>query len=484
MVFLERSRRLGLTFLVAGLAFIGVSAGRGPLSTPAARAAAPAVPSVGCSWAGESDQRDVNIGAPDLDAFYWLAAIPETAGTKAVISGSYPHARYFSLTLYNDQTLPIDSIYDQQIDPDSGSANPFRGPVAASNADGYHVTVEFSAAPSHPAANTLYAGTPGGSNPVALLELRVYVPQTVSSPQGSVPFPQITLETTAGTPILARGACSVTPPSFGAPLWEEYAQASSPPGSAAPPSTPGAPPTWERTFGSQFGNPQNAYLVADVSHSSGQLLVIHTRAPTFPNTGAGQAVYGHYQLRYWSICTYDSSGQAAIGCAADYRAAISGGWITYVVSDVADRPANATSAKGVTWLPWGPSSSIQVVYRNMLPAPWYRYAAEAITAPSQSAQQLMGPYYPTAGYCSVATFERGGWQACVPGTGSTRSASSKSATHRKRKRRSAAGTRSRNRHGRAGRKHRHARRRRHRAARPRRHGHVTRSKQPGRVTRS
>jgi hypothetical protein len=117
-------------------------------------------------------------------------------------------------------------------------------------------------------------------------------------------------------------------------------------------------------------------------------VVIHTDAPTFPNTNAGQPVYKPSDLRYWSFCTYAVDGEALVGCAADYHAAIVHHEITYVISDPEDRPANATSQDGVTWLPWG---------------------AEA---PSRSSTATCGPYYPTAVYCSTATFEKGGWKTC------------------------------------------------------------------------
>jgi uncharacterized membrane protein len=381
-------------------------------SAPSARAA-PAAP---CTWAGESDQRDVNIGAPDLDAHYWLSPIAALAGTKVSITGEYPNARYFSLAVYDASGMPLDSLYDARVNPDAGSVNPFRRSRPRGAGNNYHLQLLFANRPSRPATNTLYAGAPAnGYGSLVLLELRVYVPADPSQPAGGVPFPRATIESTGGAPLLEEGACSTTPPVFGAPLWQLYAHADSPAGAPPPPgSETSSAPTWSRAFGSMFGNPQNAYLVTPVSHQHGQLVVIRTRAPSFPNTTAGQRVYGRYQLRYWSFCTYDSSGQAVIGCAPDYRAAIRRGWITYVVSDPADRPRNATGAKGVTWLPWGPSDTIQIVYRNMLPAPWFRHAAQSITAPTQSARGKMGLYFPTAVYCSTATFERGGPNACLP----------------------------------------------------------------------
>jgi hypothetical protein len=243
--------------------------------------------------------------------------------------------------------------------------------------------------------------------------MRVYVPADRSRPG---PFPSLTTETAAGHVLVARGACATISSTGGAARWERYARSSAPRG-APTPTFPGAgsPPVWTRAFGSQFGNPQNAYLTTLVAHHNGQLVVIRARAPTFPDTSAGEPVYGSHELRYWSFCTYDAAGQAVIGCAADYHASIRDGVITYVISDPAHRPRNATAANGITWLPWGPANAIQVVYRNMLPSPSFRYAVQRIATPNQSVPATMGPYYPGAVYCSEVTFQRGGWGACKRG---------------------------------------------------------------------
>jgi hypothetical protein len=140
--------------------------------------------------------------------------------------------------------------------------------------------------------------------------------------------------------------------------------------------------------------------------------VIRTRAPSIPNTSAGVPVYKPSQLRYWSFCSYDPEGEALVGCVQDYKSAIRGHEITFVVSNPANRRANATAANGVTWLPWGDQPAAQIVYRNMLPAADFPYAAESITSPTQSVPETMGSYYPSAVYCATATFEHGGWKAC------------------------------------------------------------------------
>ena len=37
----------------------------------------------------------------------------------------------------------------------------------------------------------------------------------------------------------------------------------------------------------------------------------------------------------------------------------------------------------------------------------------AISAAGPAVQRIMGEYYPVAAWCDRATFERGGWQACL-----------------------------------------------------------------------
>ncbi|HUE28631.1 MAG TPA: hypothetical protein VMP89_17790 [Solirubrobacteraceae bacterium] len=374
------------------------------------------LPSAGCSWFGETDQRDVNIGAPDLDAFYWLSPLTPSLGARDVITGSYPHARYFSFHVYDNQGNALGSIYDQQIAPDRGSANPFRGRVRRGRGDRFTAYVSFEPRPSRPAPDTVYV-SPAAAGDAALLVYRVYVPAHPTVPSGDVPFPQVRQETGSGQTLTALGACATTPPPFGSVFWQAAASEDYPAGAPVPANGAATRiPTWQRSFGNQLGNQQNAYLVTTLSRQYGDLVVLHARAPTFPNSRAGQPVYGRHQLRYWSLCTYDASGQAGFGCAADYVAPIRSGSITYVVSDPGTRPANATAAHGVAWLPWGAQPAVQLVYRNMLPATWFAHAVQRVK-PSSSVPKVLGAYYPSAVYCAPATFGRGGWRACFAAAG-------------------------------------------------------------------
>jgi len=63
------------------------------------------------------------------------------------------------------------------------------------------------------------------------------------------------------------------------------------------------------------------------------------------------------QARYWSVCENDPATQRFIACTNDDRVVIGpDGMVTYVVSTPARRPANATAACGVNWLPFGPNA--------------------------------------------------------------------------------------------------------------------------------
>jgi hypothetical protein len=222
--------------------------------------------------------------------------------------------------------------------------------------------------------------------------------------------------TKTGSTELTEGACATVPPSFGAWYWKDYAAKDAPANQATPADGTSSPPQWTRSFSNGFGNQQNSYLQVLISHHWGQLVVAHFKAPTFPDTALGEPVYGDWDLRYWSICTYDSSGTAVYGCVPDQAAPETDGWVTYVVSEAGQRPANATAADAVSWLPWGPANEIQIMERNMLPRTGFTGASQTIATPAQNpdAAGLMGSYYPTSAYCSVATFEKGGWQACLP----------------------------------------------------------------------
>ena len=382
------------------------------------QASAAPEPPTQCSWGLKSNPNVVNVEYPDLNATYWGRPLVPSLGGRLVVRGEFPAARYFSFHVYDEKLVPLDSIYDRQVVPDAGSSNPYLRAPRLGSGNHYTIYVDFTAKPTNPAPNTLYVGnTPQGTpTPEGTLMYRVYVSNNASEPAGNVPLPQVTWESEEGKPIQEYPACASNSIEIGGKLNEEIANSNWPEGVTAPPSAEATnPPAWTRAFGSEvvgvWANQQNAYLKATISRQYGDVVVIRGKAPTFPNTRAGVPAYAKRQVRYWSFCE-NSETTRVIACQADYQAAIKNGYYTYVVSDPNKRPANATAANGVTWLPWGGTmASGQVIYRNMLPASTFAQAVQNVPE-GASPQALMGLYFPQITYCNAATFEAGGWRAC------------------------------------------------------------------------
>jgi hypothetical protein len=74
-----------------------------------------------------------------------------------------------------------------------------------------------------------------------------------------------------------------------------------------------------------------------------------------------------------------------------------------VISDLADRPANATAANGFLWLPWGPYPDQVLLYRHMLHNPTFTQAIQNVEK-GANLDTVMGPFAPQATYCSPEVF--------------------------------------------------------------------------------
>lgn len=380
------------------------------------------LPQVGCGWPLESNPDTGNVFFPDTSATYWVAPFVPVPGAQLVIHGRYPYARYFSFHVYDAATRILDAITDFEIQPDPGSTNPFDTGVQT-RWRSYTVHVVLADRPAQPPTNTIYAGSlqEGTPNPEGALLYRAYVPNDPASASGSEPLPTVTLEDGSVHTAIRPGRCMALPPSSGGLLNDTINGQDFPAAAPAPVNFPSAqnPPAWKRYYGQTGGgelfwsNRDNAYMRLQLSRFYGDLVVFRAKAPTFPNTTAGEPETTPAQVRYWSICEYDLVSQRYVACSPDYRTPLDReGYFTVVVSDPANRPSNATAANGVTWLPWGPYYDGMPFYRQMLAAPDFTQAIAQIPAGTDP-QSVMGDYYPVAAYCTKQHFEQGGWQACL-----------------------------------------------------------------------
>lgn len=400
---------------------------------PSARSLASAPPA-GCSWTLKlNGNHGLNAGWPDNAASYWYAQYATIPGARLVIHGHYPAARFFTIDVYDAKANPyVPNFLDATLRPDPGNVNPFTTP-GVSGPQSYTAYVDFGEAPPTPAPNTIYTGRTidGSPNPGGLLTLRVYLPDDPASDTGGVPLPSMVLELPGGVhqplrscpapqrlatqPVLLQAvsglgwpdpipAAAPFPPAQNPPTWQattnpsvDYLVGANAPQAPAP-----------RTGLGLLTTPNNSYIATRISRQHGEIMVLRAKAPTSPDTEAGQWVGTPSQLRYWSVCEFSMTSGQTVACLADHQIRRDlDGTFTVVISDPAHRPANAPN-----WLPIGGAYEGWPTLRQFLSDPTFTEAIEHI-APGADVRASMGPYYPISGYCATATFEQGGADACL-----------------------------------------------------------------------
>jgi hypothetical protein len=416
-----------------------------------------------CGWILEPSADRENVLFPDTGTRYLGALIPAPPGGYVEIKGQFPYARYMSLQTYSHTLQTASDLYDQQIQPDPGSSNPYLPGADRTNPNrGYTVRVVAGQEPaSGGAPNTLYETSADGTKTGFGMAYRIYLPDRTAGPFGGVPAPSLTIVLADGTRIplpqcpdlipdvgltQALGGLGLSdhllPPvgllALHTPVWHKYVNA--PTSYALGLTENELIPQAIRDLINQVtvqlpsGLGENAhikYVYSYLSQEFGKVVEFRAKMPTTPRTREGEPTMGGGQLRYWSMCTANRTTQT-YGCAVDEDVAVDkDGYFTVAISTAANRPANAVPQCGVAWLPWGPDPKGIVFLRNMLPSADFDQAVQNATPGTE--QQTMGEYYPVGRYYSTPSdFEQ--QVGCQPpSTGATAVAAAKkhSKKHRK-----------------------------------------------------
>ncbi len=418
---------------------IGIPAVLVALAMLVSPSAARAQNSRGCAWPLEWSPEGIgNWAIPDTYARWWV--MPFDNYQTMTIKGTYPNARFFSFAAYNTNSLKMSAglaghLYDVEIRPDPGSVNPFAEPGAG---NGTYTVVISRAGQSSGNAITV-------SSDFAWVVFRLYVPGPDPSLggrslMGGVPLPTISVTGNGGSQQLQpcspvnrlddvnvfRGML------FPVDLSGSEGTLSSDQLWFAPPRVP--PPAL-------LPNPDGNYMamLPGDTYQPGRIIVIHGKAPGFPNTFEGSPIwvpargFRTVDMRYWSLCEVDFMlPLSSPACATDLTTTVEGGYYTIVISDDLFRPD--WLKPNVNWMPWGDEQYPKMlILRNVLTTDNFPYSIQkAITAdctfnfnfPSipdrnevdtagQCAQGVMGDYYPVAVWCDKATFVAGGVRACL-----------------------------------------------------------------------
>ncbi|HEX4671188.1 MAG TPA: hypothetical protein VH279_02910 [Solirubrobacteraceae bacterium] len=384
--------------------------------TAAHAANTPPAPAPGCFWGSEINATTLNVAFPNgTITNYWYDKFALPAGAKVVFHGKYPTARYMSLnSYYSSPTDPAqrgiasDALYDAQIAPDSGSANPFLPGAPRTDHYGRNWTATVSgntppADPSQREPNTLYAGTlPADQDQPVELLYRVYAPDKNFDIAGRGGLPQATVVLSDGTQLSGQAACDavhvntapLVPNLLPANQYLALTHLPANPTYGFPGSGPQAPAVnpgkWYRPINpchfqdpffqaagypapacpntpalTQWPTKDNAYITSYVDRSFGpasgghNVAVVTGKMPTTVPTYKRNPFYtGGKQMRYWGICSNESLVTTKVtvndGCAYDEQIPTDAqGNYKIVVSTPADRPSNATEKCGVKWINWG-----------------------------------------------------------------------------------------------------------------------------------
>jgi hypothetical protein len=345
-----------------------------------------------CAWPTMMSPEGLGnyLGGPDGQARYWLTPFYNNYQTME-IEGHYPHARYFSLVVYDgdEHGLPRSTaghLYDAIIEPDPDGIDSFPKAMSATQSAkhvGGSYTVEVTRDDETVGINVIHV-----TENHAWVMLRIYVPSTEESPSGlatlgGVPLPTIKLYGDGKDAPEILEPCPLNAPQ---PQQDFYPvrsinkladvrallqfffpddlvlnQASDyddePENGLIWLAPPWNPPML------LMPNPDNKYLVGMPGpYQKGRIIVIRAKAPTVPGKNGGTA-----DMRYWSMCnTQLEAPIASVGCLSDRTAVTQGGWYTVVVSDDLIRPD--WLPRTINWLPWGDGEYLKwFFFRNMIP---------------------------------------------------------------------------------------------------------------------
>jgi hypothetical protein len=342
--------------------------------------------------------------------------IPVPTNGKVVFRGEYARSRYFAFHPSDFDTNNLATLVDVDLDPDEGSANPFRGPVPEGMGRRFTAQLDFGPRPDVPEPNTTYCAEKanGGPNQAVFCIFRTTGSELGAMPPNNtgVALPSITCYDAEGNQTLHYDEAHPYPPGCEYPVETTH---------FAPLPIPDYRGIcWPGSFStkSNWGLPYDIlasadilYLVTPYTQRLGDVLVCRAKSLTAPNTPNEPVYTAGKDIRGYTITTYNFWAGICVDAVVDNEVALDDdGYFTIVVSHEQNRPTNATRENAITWLDWGDYLDGQLTFRCLLRRdPKLEMLREAIDT-GEALPEIAG-YVPRAGHCSRAAFERNGFTA-------------------------------------------------------------------------
>jgi|GEM_PF-1883666 len=374
-----------------------------------------------------------NIAFPEANATYWGTPLEAPLGTEVLIRGRYPKARYMAFQVYDNERNVVGAINDADINPNPGQNNPFRSGSAQGT---YTIRIVFGRQPIVKPANTIYTA---GLTKVLLL-YRIYYPDNPDDLTGGAFDPQLPTIIMNGRVLSSCPPRPIITPED-ATVWGRLDNgdwAGTVP--AGQPTVASNPPIWTLANTNRltpfYPSADNSYMSTLISREylrpphNYDMVVLKFRAPTFTNTQAGEPPYWSTttrQVRFWSVCTYETISTGVVRCLSDDQALQRDGFVTFVISDPSKRPSDEVLLQhAASWIAWGalqPGDHIydinlnvltneqpvyyygSILYRQTMPNPSFAQSIRAVSQlPVFQWKSAMGDYWPKIGYCTAAQF--------------------------------------------------------------------------------
>jgi hypothetical protein len=345
--------------------------------------------------------------------------LPVPEGGRVELRGEFPYARYFAFHPSDFDTNNLETLVDEDLEPDPGSANPFREPVPEGTGRRFTAHLVFTPKPEDPAPNTSYVGEKrnGGRNPAVFLIYRTTGSVLGCMPPNNtgVPVPSITVYDANGEVTLHYDEADPYPPGAEPPIeTTKFASLPIPDARAI---------NWPEKFDvkSNWGLPYDIlasadilYVVTPYTQRLGEVFVCRARGFRTPHTPEEPVFDPDKDIRGYTVTTYNFWAGICNAAVIDHEIALDDqGAYTLVVSTEEHRPANATPENGVTWLDWGPYLDGQLTFRFLLRRqPMLVQLHDAIVKGDPTPE--IAPYVPVARHFTKAEFESGAWRSRFP----------------------------------------------------------------------
>ena len=319
------------------------------------------------SWTNFPGSFRLTPAFPDKCSTYqFITFRPKTGDFDMLkLTGKFPHARYFSYTIYDsDGGTDISAILDQEIKPDPGSINPFK--VGADrNAENRDYTIWLVKEGISPPNEANFMIIPPDVKTL-ILGLRIYRPDEGTNSLGDVSLPKVEFlkeDLTQGispesgldiSGVLEKISLFL----FNRDLIESWKIGRYFSGNEIS--------FYRVSDDGLYPNSHNEYIIAILTQRYlNKIVMVNFKPPTFEDSFYGENFEGGKNVRYWSVCTGGVGVTSTPDCLCDDQIKLnSDGTVTICIAPWFMK--RIIENAGYNYLKWGLTHKPILIYRQML----------------------------------------------------------------------------------------------------------------------